>query len=92
MNKYEWGTVIRITGEFRDISNVLVDPTVVIFETKDPTGLFATNYTVVKDNTGLYHADITTAKPSGRWAYRWEGRGNLGVSYEGEFSVLGTDF
>ena len=41
---------------------------------------------LVKDGTGVYHVDITTAT-AGQWTYRWEGTGTVQQADEGSFVV-----
>ena len=82
------GTTVRFytSTPFTSISGTVVDPDVIVFAyaaqgqttvtytyttgqiTPDPT------YTIVRDATGTYHADISTTALTGTWAYKWSGQ------------------
>lgn len=81
---YEGSTVRFYTSSaFTSITGTIVDPDVVTFSyqvqgqteytytytngTGDPTN------TIVRDGTGLYHADIDTTGAPGNWVWRWAG-------------------
>lgn len=91
MNEYEIGNLIRLSAEFRDESDALVDPTTVTCQVKAPQTAPA-NLPVTRLSLGKYIALVTTAAPSGRWAYRFDGTGAVVAAIEGQFRVLGTDF
>lgn len=94
MNKYEAGQTIRITVEFRDQSGTLTDPTGVKFSLRptNPVEGAVTNYSVTREGLGKFFVEFTTWIPSGRWAYRFDGLGSVGVAAEGEYLVRGSDF
>ena len=85
------GTTIRFytSAPFTSIAGTAVDPDIVTFGfeiqgqtpvawpytngTGDPTA------TIVRDGTGLYHADIdTTSFGAGIWLYTWAGKPSSG--------------
>lgn len=94
MNKYEAGQTVRFTTEFRDQVNALVDPTGVKFSLRptNPTLGAITNFSVTRESLGRFYVEFTVWVPSGRWAYRFDGVGAVGVGAEGEYLVLGSDF
>lgn len=94
MNKYEAGQTIRITTEVRDNANNLVDPTGILFSLRptNPVDGAVTNYSVTRESLGRFYVEFTTWIPSGRWAYRFDCTGVVGVAAEGEYVVLGSDF
>ena len=72
-----------ITNAFTSISGTAVDPDTVTFAWQVQGGASGTyTYTngsgdpsgvIVKDGTGLYHADIDTTGRPGTWVWRWYG-------------------
>lgn len=99
MNTYQIGDIVRLTGTFRDVNDVLVDPSGVRFmyiKPNTPTAIttktYLTDIEVVKDSVGIYHLDITITE-SRRWFYRTEGFGanNAGAA-ENEFEVEDSRF
>ena len=78
-----------ITNAFTSISGTAVDPDTVTFAWQVQGGASGTyTYTngsgdpssvIVKDGTGLYHADIdTTSFGAGIWLYTWAGKPSSG--------------
>lgn len=63
MNSYKAGNTIRITAEFRDFSNVLSDPTLIMFRVYDQAynqiGEYSIDLTSMKSSTGIYFYDYT---------------------------------
>jgi hypothetical protein len=41
----------------------------------DTTWIYGIDAAIVKDSTGVYHADLDTIPTAGIWRYRWEGGG-----------------
>lgn len=93
VNQYDIGTKVRLIGEFRDLDNVLSDPTVVVAKTRDPSGNVTTisGGSVTKDSTGVYHVDVTLDE-SGTWWYRFEGTGAVVAADEQAFVVAESRF
>ncbi len=88
---YDIGDIARISAPFRDITNVLADPTVVTASVRKPDGTI-TNYVVasaqiIRDGVGLYHLDIGPLDQAGDWFYRFVGTGTVATSAEGTFYV-----
>ena len=87
MNSYGIGTLVRITGTFRDLSGTLTDPTAVTFEISLPTKELDTANTS-KDSTGVYHADyVPTIK--GGYTYKMLGNSSCQVGAYGYFNAIG---
>lgn len=75
---------------FKNGAGVLTDPTVVTLRWRrhgeaETVWLVAAGQ-VVKDSTGVYHADIPVTEP-GLHYYRWEGTGAVAAAAEGTFSA-----
>jgi hypothetical protein len=95
MATYDIGDGQRISGEFRDISDQLVDPDVVQFQFKTPAGaittyVYGTDDELVKDSAGHYHVDVKFAS-AGLHYYRWLVEGPDGAT-EGAFKVIDSEF
>ena len=90
------GDRVRIEGVFRNIDKVKVDPGVVKFQIKDPTGVvrewvFGSNIEVVQDGLGTYHFD-QDADIAGWWHYRIFSTGSGKAAIEGSFRVNRSNF
>ena len=76
------GNLVRFFFVFKDIDDVLTDPTDVTAEV-GTSDLDAVTLTPVHDSTGKYHADWdTTGIPSGTYYCKASGTGALLVSRE----------
>lgn len=91
------GDVVRVTTSpgFTNSSGVVADPTTVTLKWflhggTVTTWVFGTDDEVVKDSTGIYHADIPVSA-EGVHYYRWEGTGTVAAAEEGYFTA-GTYF
>lgn len=94
--EYDLGNVIRAAAVFRNIANVLIDPTEVRFQVKDPAGVvteyvYGTNVQLVKDSVGNYHSDVTGNK-TGRWSYRFYSTGSGEAAAESQFVIRSSNF
>jgi hypothetical protein len=83
-------TVATVPG-FKNGAGVAADPTTVRLRWKSVGGTevvltYGVDAAVVKDGTGVYHADITPVA-SGPHVFRWEGTGAVVAAAEGTFSV-----
>lgn len=67
------GEVARLRVRALDIDGQAADPGAIALKVKSPAGAVTSYQTpeVVRDATGIYHADVTLSA-SGIWAYRWE--------------------
>lgn len=86
------GNVVRVTTTppFTDAAGTAADPTTVTLRWHRH-GEADTVWTVqvgqvVKDSTGVYHADILVTEP-GLHYFRWEGTGAVVAAAEGTFSA-----
>lgn len=101
MNSYPEGTLVRAatytgdpttpTGGFRDQDGNLADPTTITLRYR-PGALPITTITspdarIVKDGTGLYHADLDTTGSPGPWRYEWSGTGAVQAAKVNDFTV-----
>jgi hypothetical protein len=106
VNSYLTGSLVRVatysgsiatpTGGFRDINGNLADPVTVTLKYRP--GSAASTITVIypaapviKDGTGLYHADLDTTGlliPFDEWAYEWIGVGSIQAAAETVFEVI----
>ena len=69
---YVIGEVVRLLLNTFDFPGSVADPGAVILKVKRPDGTVVTHTPdVVRDSTGLYHADLALSV-AGVWAYRWE--------------------
>jgi len=97
------GGIIRVTTTpgFMNAAGTLTDPTAVHLEwgyatsasapaTSVTKWVYGVDSQIVKESTGLYHADIPLAR-SGRLRYRWEGTGAVTAAAEGFVDVV-TEF
>lgn len=80
---------IRVTGTFRDIDGVLVDPYVTA-ELRDPVGNRA-SMAVGHNDTGIYYFTFVPTR-SGTYWYQWEADGVITAAYEGSVEVETTRF
>ncbi len=94
VNTYQRGDLVRISGEFRDLLGVLIDPSTVTLKVEKPAGTITTyTYpaTVIRDALGKYHVDVNIDATKG-WRYRWETTGTGQAAEEGQFIVEPTEF
>jgi hypothetical protein len=91
MAGYVVGQQIRLSAAFTTSAGIPVDPTAVTCKVRDGAGA-STTPAVVKDSTGVYHADILITKPAGTWYYRFEGVGAAIGAGETSFGVQQTQF
>lgn len=93
LDVYDEGQTIRISGEFRNLADVLADPTVVTFQVEQPDGtvleyVYAASPDggLAKSATGQYYIDITAEDP-GMYRWRWHGAGLIMGAVDGRFFV-----
>ena len=86
MNKYASQSLVRLTAEIRDISNILSDPTTIILTMKSRAGLEDISRDVEQDSAGKYHADYLPMM-EGVHEYRWLCTGAVQISRKGRFVV-----
>lgn len=74
-NKYDYGDLVRASGAWTNSAGTAIDPTVVKFSYRDPSGnetvlTYLSDAALVRDSAGNYHVDID-ADEAGVWYYRW---------------------
>lgn len=86
--KYIEGTTVKVKAEFRNVDNVLIDPSTVNLKYKTPDGTVTTKTSpdVLNTGVGLYEIYVTLTD-AGKWAFRWEGSGNNGSVNEAVIMV-----
>ncbi len=89
-NTYDEGAEVAIRAAFRDESEALVDPSLVVARVRAPDGT-VTLPVVSRDSAGLYHADVV-ADQYGTWYYRFEGSGTFQAAGESGFGVRRSRF
>lgn len=94
MNTYLAGNIVRVAtysgttaspvGGFLDQNGVPGDPTVITLSYRPGPGAAVVTAIypeapIVRDGTGLYHADLDTTgtSPSAEWTYVWDGTGAI---------------
>lgn len=87
MNSYDIGSLIQLTGTFKNAAGVLTDPGVVTCTVRDPA-YNVTTPTATRQSTGIWTAevDLTNATP-GVWWYRFAGTNGLQAAEENTFFV-----
>lgn len=91
MATYDIGDIVRVSASFKSLSGSLIDPTSACLVYKAPSGssstlVYGTDGALVRDETGIYHVDIT-ATSAGRWDVRWSSSGTGQASEEAYFNV-----
>lgn len=91
-NTHDYGDLVKVSVTFRNASdNTVMDPDVVKLTYRKPGGtvvtlVYLTDAALVKDSTGVYHADLG-ANESGQWYYRWWSTGDGQAADEGTFEI-----
>lgn len=91
---YIQGDLIRLSADFFT-GGALTDPTTVKVIWKTPAGVsttwtYPTNFELVKDAVGQFHADISVTA-GGSWYFRWEGTGTAQGANQASFTVTTTN-
>lgn len=95
-NTYDVGDQIRITGAFTNSTSATVDPTVITYKHKDPSGntttlVYATDPQPVRSTKGTYYVDLTLDE-AGTWHDRWAGTGAAVAAAEHFWLVRKSEF
>lgn len=85
------GDTRRITGVFKNFSDVDTDPTTLRMKVRPPraaayTLVYGTDIEVVRDSAGNYRFDLALDR-SGTWQWRWEATGAVAEAEEGIIRV-----
>jgi len=91
---YFEGDLIRVSVKFL-VNNVATDPTTVTLKWQAPgniitTWVFITDFQVIKDSVGNYHADLNI-NIHGTWQFRWIGTGIAQGTGQSSFEVLAAN-
>jgi len=90
---YIAGTTIKAKAEFRNSSNVLIDPTSVTLKYKKPDDSIVTKTTgaleITKTSVGIYEIYLTLDL-AGKYSFRWEGAGIDGSVSETQLTVTAS--
>jgi len=87
MNAYDIGSLIQLTGTFKNAAGTLTDPTTVTCTVRDPAGVVTTP-AATKASVGVYTADVDlTGALAGVWNYRFQGTGACQAAEEASFYV-----
>ena len=75
MNIYDVGDVVRVIGEFTDLTDTAIDPAIVKFDYKKPSDVAKTTRTygdgyLQKSAVGIYYIDLD-ATESGWWVCKF---------------------
>lgn len=94
---YNPGDIVRVYTDpgFTNAAGALADPTTITMRWRVAGGVetswvYGTNAEVVKDSTGVYHADIPITTV-GLHYYQWEGTGAV-ATVEGETFMVTSNF
>ena len=92
---YDKGDRVRFSAIFRDLADVLTDPTAVKLRIRRPDAsvseLTLAGGQVVRDSLGQFHADVDIDQ-SGAWAGKWEATGALVTAEEFNFIGKASNF
>lgn len=84
------GSLVRIKGTFKDLDDVLLDPTDVHLYIKDPNGVETTEEyspgNIVRESAGVYYFDLDL-DVEGEWIYRLYSTGTGQTALEGVITV-----
>jgi hypothetical protein len=89
------GSLVRTTATFASITGLAADPTTVTLKYKTGAGTTTTvtypSAPIVRDSTGVYHADLDTTGWAGPddllYATEWTGTGTVQAIGAGYFQV-----
>ena len=88
------GDLVRVSGVFKNASDVLTDPSTVTCKYRTPKGAVTTvtwaGGGVVRDSVGAFHVDIDVTLP-GTWVYRWYSTGTVQASEESTFEAAAVE-
>lgn len=86
MRSYALGTVVRITGTFRNASGEPTDPTARTLRVQAPDGTVTSHTDATSSATGVWIKDITPTQ-EGTYQYRWTGTGAVAAEDENSFRI-----
>lgn len=86
---WQKGDLLRLSAEFSDLNDNLIDPDVVAFYARKPSGTaFTRTYpsSIVRTSAGNYHIDLDLDEV-GEWGYTWSSTGSGQAAENGLFLV-----
>lgn len=86
-NSYAVGTLVTLTGTFKDLAGTLTDPSTVECEVKTPDGE-VTALSVTRVSLGVYNATFTPVLIGGH-SYKFQGTGACQVAAFSSFNATG---
>lgn len=92
------GNVVRTYATFKDIDDVLQDPSTVQVQIKDPsatitTYVYGTNAELVKASVGKYYVETdTSGQAGGTYQLKWNSTGTYKAAGQTYFTVADTLF
>ena len=94
MAQYDKGDVARLAVTFKDVTNLLIDPTLVCIQIKQPDDSeihynYPSDYQIEKVSTGQYRHDFLITQ-DGVHYFKWTGSGNINAAEEKMFFVRPT--
>lgn len=89
LGEFDVGTQIRLIGTFRNLADVLTDPTAGTLVIRDKAGAETPVAfgAWVHDSTGVYHYDFTITNVPGRFTVWWHSTATVLVSDKAYFQV-----
>ena len=89
MTRYYIGMTVRVRASFRDVDDVLSDPSAITLVMKTPVGTFTYTYAdaeITREDTGIYYRDVLLTAGY-KWEYHWESTGNPSTAIQGSLFV-----
>ena len=86
-------SAVRFSASIKNASAVLADPTTLSIQVfnadsvQSASYLYNTDTELVKDGTGLYHADYIIPGSPGLWSWKWKSTGSNAGAESGTFLV-----
>lgn len=96
MNRFHWGSLVRVTISFESAAGVAVDPSTVKAQVRNPAGVVATyqygvDAALTKTTAGVYALDVD-ASMAGAWFVRGFSLGSGQAAEESGFIVTESQF
>lgn len=87
LGTFDIGTLVTLTGTFKNSAGAPTNPTAVTCTVQDPAGTVTTP-TATNAGTGIYTANVDlTGGVAGMWWFRFAGTGTIQAAEEGWFFV-----
>jgi hypothetical protein len=87
LGTFDTGSLVQLTGTFKNAGGTLTNPTAVVCTVRDPAGAVTTP-APSSSSTGIWTANVDlTGAVAGVWFVRWAGTGAVQASEEGWFFV-----